>query len=111
MATVHDFMTEAAEYDLAATVDRVGSVRIVDDCGRVLVIDDDEPEGWRLAVYRHAADWPWGIAAVDDELLDGTNVRVMFAHALQIANRVSTVETCADCERSNGPGAVCRCEE
>lgn len=114
MATLHDFMTEAAEYDLAATVDRLGYVRIVDDCGRVLLIEcvEDGLLGpcWTVDVFRNAADLDGGAASVDGGALNGMNVRVMFAHALQIADRVSTVSTCADCERGYGPGAICRCK-
>jgi hypothetical protein len=113
MVTLHDFKTEAAEYGLAATVDRLAFVRIVDDCGRVLLIESVTDgllgECWTVDVFRNAADLDGGAASVDGGALNGMNVRQLFAHALQIADRVSTVATCADCERGYGPGAACRC--
>jgi hypothetical protein len=109
MVTLHDFKTEAAEYGLATDLHR-NYLHVIDACHRVLIIDAEPDNQFGVGVYRNTVDWDGGAPPVDGGYLHGDNVRVLFAHALQIAARVSTVATCADCERGYGPGAVCRCK-
>ena len=84
---------EAREISLDASEEHPGVIHITDGAGRFIIIGQLASDGdeWRADVYPNRAAVEAGDQPSESDELTGDNVRVLVAHALQIANRVPVV--------------------
>lgn len=86
-ARLREFVAEAREHGLAASIEHPGYVALHDQAGRVLHIGDANGP-WGVDVHACETDWLAGSQPAESEDLQGDTVRLMFHHALCIAARV-----------------------